>query len=110
VTVEVTYSVTIVTDPITNTAEISKDNADEFVDSEGNPMVDIDSVADGDSSNDAYSLDNKVDGDGTDDEDDSDPAILDFSIVSTPGGSSTGGGSNSGSTDSGSTSAGSSSG
>lgn len=52
--VQVTYAVTITTSPITNTAEISDDNADEFTDADGNPLSDKDSNPDSDSSNDVY--------------------------------------------------------
>ena len=52
----------------TNVSEISDDNADEY------GTADPDSDPDADDENDAYSGDNNLDGDGTDDEDDSDPA------------------------------------
>gem|GEM_PF-4756507 len=61
--------------PITNTAEISADDSALY------GTTDIDSVADGDKSNDVYGEDNQTDGNGTDDEDDADIAVIDFTVT-----------------------------
>ncbi len=70
ITVEITLQAMSCTQgTVTNWAEISG-----ATDGAGNPVTDIDSTPDDDQGNDAYMTDNDTSGDGTDDEDDHDPA------------------------------------
>ena len=77
VAVEITYVIVSDTGNITNTAEISDDDSEEF------GTTDIDSVPDA-TNDDVLGADNQLDGNGTDDEDDSDVALIDFSINQEP--------------------------
>ena len=73
--VEITYVILSTNSNVTNTAEISGDDSSVYGTS------DIDSLPDANEGNDELGADNQLDGNGTDDEDDSDIALLDVTSV-----------------------------